>query len=1655
MSAPQAAVAAAPLSCIETLYLTDGLTNNVRQVSLPTGPLQTGVVLSTPTGSTNANQLGVGKDGATAIVGTSNQFVKYTPATDKTVPTNKPSGAGAGQVGAVNPVGDLYYYGSYTTNTNLALRIWDPNSTEAPATGVVVNITLPVDTGGNGDIAFDKNGRLYIVAGEGRNARLFVADGTIPTSGTNARRTATQLSSITNASASTNGIAFGSDGYLYLNGAASAGTTSYITRANPITGAVVTGSTITLNNVRATDLGTCANPSTTEAVSTFPDGKADPSDSTTVVVGGGSYGNPGTAPDFPTSTPQPDGSSKTQPGIVLPGEKYTVTQTGNGTTNLGKYDTTWACTTTDGAIIAQGPGNTATYEVPTGTDGASITCAFDNRLLSPPTGVNDTASAAAGTGSVVLAGATNDTAGAGAIQPAQTVFTRTGGTHLDTNEGEWNIRSDGRIVFYPYLSFTGTTAPAEYRITDSNGLTATATATVTITSGPTATADARVTAQGTAVELMPLSNDTAGRDSNGAAGTIPATSLRFSATGQPSGATRSDDSRALDVPGEGLYVINAVSGVVTFTPDNSFYGVAQSVAYTFTDSLGNPSGSTITITVTEVTPTALSDSSSTPYGTDVTVDVRENDTAGPGGAIDQTVTEFTSSQATEGGKKLETAEGVWTVNPNGTVAFSPASGYSGTTPPVQYRVTDENGQTATANVSVTVRPGPSASADVDETDQNVDVTFPILDNDTPGLRVDGSSGAFDADSVRFVLTDGLPAGSEVSSDGRELTVAGEGVYTYDPSTREVTFDPETAFTGAATPVTYEVTDQEGNVAAATITITVKPVTPVVTDDAVKTPGNTPIVFDPLANDSEGGDSAPLVPGSVAFTDPSATDGGKKLVTDEGTWTIGDDGSIRFQPGRGFEGVAGPVGYEVRDTNGTVATGQASVTVGGGALAAPDADTTLQGQPIDVALLANDEASDLGTPCTEPGAPVGCDTGELDPSSVVFPSEGQPEGAVISEDSRILVVADEGRYEIDPQTGVVTFSPVPGFDGVASPVVYTVSDSNGATVSSTVTITVAPVDPIAVDDSASTVFDTPVEVELLANDAEGDEVVPLVPARTVFVQAGQPEGVTVSPDGKTLTIPGQGAYVLNEDGVAAFTPATGWNGTTTAVTYQIEDENGTTALADVQVTVRPGPIAQTDGETTLQGVAITLAPLENDTPSRNADDRDGAWDAASVVFPEDGQPEGAEVSSEGTVLTVPGEGRYAVDADGVVTFSPEPSFRGTASNVVYAAADANGNAVSSTITIVVTPVDPTAADDAASTPFGTPVTFDFAGDDEAGDPAVPLVVGSVVFEESGVPAGLAFEIRDEGKTIEITGEGVYTLREDGTVIFTPAAAFSGVTTAVAYTISDVNGTTATATLVVTVQPGPAIANDVDRTPQNTPVTVNVLANDAAGLTADGTDGTLDPQSVVFSSEGQADGATVSDEGKRREVPGQGVYTIDPVTGEITFTPIASFRGETTPVVYAVTDSLGNTASATLTITVLGVEPVARDNTANTTRGTAVTIDVLANDSGATGVPLDPSSLKLVDANGELVDRITVPGEGTWTVVDGTLVFTPQSGFRGTTTPVTYSVADANGTRATASATVTVGELPATGGGIPWLPIAGGLALLLAGLLLVMRRLRRVA
>ena len=133
---------------------------------------------------------------------------------------------------------------------------------------------------------------------------------------------------------------------------------------------------------------------------------------------------------------------------------------------------------------------------------------------------------------------------------------------------------------------------------------------------------------------------------------------------------------------------------------------------------------------------------------------------------------------------------------------------------------------------------------------------------------------------------------------------------------------------------------------------------------------------------------------------------------------------------------------------------------------------------------------------------------------------------------------------------------------------------------------------------------------------------------------------------------------------------------------------------------------------------------------------------------------------------------------------------------------------------------------------------------------------------------------------------------------------------------------------------------------------------------------------------------------------GRFVIDPATGVVTVASGADLNYEAAAshnITVRVTDGAGASYDELVTITVLDVDEglAAAADTASTTSGAPVVIDVLANDSSPTG-----GTLTLLDveqpANGTVVDN-----------GDGTVTYTADPGFTGTDT-FDYTVGDSSST-----------------------------------------------
>ena len=161
--------------------------------------------------------------------------------------------------------------------------------------------------------------------------------------------------------------------------------------------------------------------------------------------------------------------------------------------------------------------------------------------------------------------------------------------------------------------------------------------------------------------------------------------------------------------------------------------------------------------------------------------------------------------------------------------------------------------------------------------------------------------------------------------------------------------------------------------------------------------------------------------------------------------------------------------------------------------------------------------------------------------------------------------------------------------------YTVSDGNGGTDTSTLSITVTPVNdpPIDGDETLSVTENNPLSGNLLSNasDPDGDPL-----SITQFTI-----GTDTCTAGQTATIPGVGTLTINADGTFTFTPVANYNGPVPEVTYTVSDGKCGTDTSKLNITVTPVNDPPVDGDETLSVAEDN--PLSGDLLS-NATDRNG-------------------------------------------------------------------------------------------------------------------------------------------------------------------------------------------------------------------------------------------------------------------------------------------------------------------------------------------------------------------------------------------------------------------------------------------------------------------
>ena len=1178
--------------------------------------------------------------------------------------------------------------------------------------------------------------------------------------------------------------------------------------------------------------------------------------------------------------------------------------------------------------------------------------------------------------------------------------------------GTFNLDpATGRVTFTPNKSFVGTVDPVNLQVNDASGQ------------------PHRATYQPTVTRVVPTGQNASSEGIQGAeqSGNLVFTPGDSRVPIDEAVAPTFDNGKSTkEVPGVGTYTVDN-TGRVTFQPLPGYTGRPKPETVKRVDKNGTEVTATYQANVKAATPTGQDTQTTGLQGQLQTSQLNftpgqatvNNQTqtvplnpAGPQFVVDGQVQQGNTLTVSDASGKVQ---GTYTVKPNGEISFQPAPDFYGTPTPARLRVTDSNGSTADAVYQPNV-------TQVTPTSTNAEST---------GVQGQPQKGkpTFTEGDPLVPLDDAKPMTFEDGSSTKKVPNVGTYVIESDGT---ITFTPDKQYVGTPDPVTVKRVDKNGTEVTAKYTPTVTKVTPTSTDATSNGVQGVPQTGAPVFTP---GDSAvPIdLDSPMTFEDGSST----KKVPGVGEYSINPDGSITFTPDKQYVGTPAPVTIKRVDKNGTPVTATYTPTVTKVTpTSTPATSTGVQGMPqtgnpvftpgdsavpidVDSPMTFQDGSSTkkvpgvgeysinpdgsitftpdkqyVGTPApvtvkrvdkngTEVTATYTPTVTKVTPTSTNAESngvQGQPQKVTptftegnplvpidadspmtFEDGSSTKTVPNVGVYTINPD-GSITFTPDKQYVGTPDPVTVKRVDKNGTPVTATYTPTVTKVTPTSTPATSTGVQGQPQTATPVFTP--GDPAVP--------IDVDSP--MTFEDGSSTKTVPNVGVYTINPDGSITFTPDKQYVGTPDPVTVKRVDKNGTPVTATYTPSVtKVTPTSTPATSTGVQGKKQTARPVF--TPGNSSVPMD---DTVPMTF-EDGK----------TSKSVIGEGVYTIQADGSIEFVPEKTFTGQGSPLTVKRVDKNGTPVTATYQATVIPVKPGANNDYSSGVVNQAQTGQVkfepgSANIDGTEQSVDLVPGSLKFVVNGqavadttIPA-----LDQDGKQV-----GTYSLAQDGTVTFTPNPGYVGLPVPARVQATDVNGTTAEATYSPVVN---------------------------ASVTSEGMKG--QSQSKLPDFKGQVDTkvpAYLEGGVTSVTVPGQGTYTVNPETGQVTFTPEADFVGQATPITVIRRDVNGKELKIQYIPTVYG-QAKTQDTTSTGYPG-----------EKQTGTPVFEGDVDLTIPatfeNGQT--ELTVPGEGTYVLnPDGSVTFTPEAGFLGQASGVTVVRVDRNGRKVTAQYVPTVVPVP---------------------------------
>ena len=1194
-------------------------------------------------------------------------------------------------------------------------------------------------------------------------------------------------------------------------------------------------------------------------------------------------------------------------------------------------------------------------------------------------------------------------------------------TSVTTTDGKYELdKANKTITFTPNATFTGVAKPVSVRIKDANGTKVDTTYTPTVTD---------VTMEGTPKETEAPQGQT---QTGTPEFTVSNPDVRI--TGykliNPTTNTPVEDEE-IEVPNQGTYRIDKTTGTVKFIPKAGFTGPADGINVQAVTDVGKTHEAKYTPTVNPFVIIAVSQESKNIQG------VPQEGTPTftiPEGVTNASITSrklVDPSDNTPKDSVTVEGKGTFVIDETGKVTFTPVPSYTGEVPAIEVEatvtVTNEKNEPATITSTATYKPEivpvelgktPATSANLQGLEQKGTPTFT-----GSTVEVNGEQKEVTIKENSYTL---VKDGAEVTTSPayKKGTTDIIGTYTIDPATGEVTLTPtDKTYTGEVEPAVVQATGSNNVKVQTTYTPTITPVTPTAekseTSDVQGKVQTSPIKLDTEeTGDDKGktvnfdkgtqtgpkGERVELAPETLTLLDSTGAEV-TSVTTPQGKYELDKaNKTISFTPNKDFVGTATPVKVQIKDANGT------------------KVETTYTPTVTDVTMESVDKTSEAPQGQTQTGKPeftISSPNVQITGYKLVDPVSKTPV------DSTEIEVPEQGTYKIDKTTGQVTFIPKPGYTGTTDGITVQATDENGETKDAKYTPKVTPLTVTPENKTSKNIQGVPQEGTPTFTIPEGVTNASITSRKLVDPSDNTPKD--------SVTVEGKGTFVIDETGKVTFTPVPSYTGEVPAIeveaTVTVTNEKNEPATITSKATYTPEivpvkPTAESSTTSDVQG-KVQTSSIVLDT-EETGDDKGKTVNFNKGI--EQG-PKGErtelnpdtltllnEAGEEVTSVTTP-QGKYELDkANKTITFTPNKDFVGTATPVKVQIKDVNGTKVETTYTPTVIEVTPIGKDSATTGPQGiaqtSPIVFNQK--DESDNTTVNFETGHERVELKQDTLTLVNGNGEKVTTITVPAVGTYELK-DGAITFTPVKTFTGTAEGVTVQVEDENGKVVTKKYVPTVTPV---------TPEGTPAETTGIQ----GATQEGTP-TFKPgnpnvpidETVAPTLEG------ANPEGKV-VVPGEGTYTVDK-DGKVTFTPEPQFTGTAKGVTVKRVDKNGTPVTANYTPTVTPVVPTGENSETEGPKAQPQTSTIVFDkkdndtttvnfDKGHDSVPLDSTTTTLVGKDGLPTTEVKVSGEGTYTLANNVITFTPESDFAGKSTGVSVQVKDANGTVVTKTYTPTV-------------------------------------